>query len=133
MVIASHVIIGMYGFWLPNDECGSWSDFVGSWELLRFGKATTVSARRSQARQPFDPARRAAAQAALKYPRVLLSGIQARAVARPKPPITMNAGATAGRRVVVSRLTWPMMIFFICHGKCPLRAAKTTASAIFRS
>jgi hypothetical protein len=38
MVIASHVIVGMYGFWLPNDERGSWSDFIGSWELLRFAK-----------------------------------------------------------------------------------------------
>jgi len=34
MVRAYHVIFGMYGFWLPNDERGSWSDFVGSWELL---------------------------------------------------------------------------------------------------
>ena len=41
MVLASHVIIGMYGFWLPNDERGSWSDFVGSWEVLRFGQGAT--------------------------------------------------------------------------------------------
>jgi REP element-mobilizing transposase RayT len=82
MVIASHVIIGMYGFWLPNDERGSWSDFVGSWELLRFGKATTVTVRHSVARRPFDRARRAAALAELKYPPVKLNGVQARAVAR---------------------------------------------------
>ena len=80
MVLASHVILGMYGFWLPNDERGSWSDFVGSWELLRFGKATTVQVRQSLARRPFDPAKRAAAQAALKYPPVVLSGRQARAI-----------------------------------------------------
>lgn len=82
MVIASHVILGMYGFWLPNDERGSWSDFVGSWELLRFGKATTVNVRHSLAQRPFDPAKRAAAQAALKHPPVVLTGVQARAVGR---------------------------------------------------
>ncbi len=80
MVLASHVVIGIYGFWLPNDERGSWSDFVGSWELLRFGKATTVRVRHSLARQPFDPAKRAAALAALKYPPVALTGLQARAI-----------------------------------------------------
>ena len=40
MIHAYHVIFGAYGFWLPNDPRGSWSDFVGSWELLRFGKTT---------------------------------------------------------------------------------------------
>jgi len=74
--------MGMYGFWLPNDERGSWSDFVGSWELLRFGKATTVRVRQSLARRPFDPATRAAAMAALKYPPVELKGVQARAIGR---------------------------------------------------
>jgi hypothetical protein len=82
MVLASHVIIGLYGFWLPNDERGSWSDFVGSWELLQFGKATTVNVRHSLANQPFDRAKRAAARAALKYPLVILTGNQARAVGR---------------------------------------------------
>ena len=42
MVIAYHVIYSMYGFWLPNDPRGSWSDFVGSWELFRYGPATKV-------------------------------------------------------------------------------------------
>ena len=35
MIIAYHVIFGMYGFWLPNDPRGSWSDFVAAWELFR--------------------------------------------------------------------------------------------------
>jgi len=30
MVRGYHVIFGMYGFWLPNDPRGSWSDYVGS-------------------------------------------------------------------------------------------------------
>ena len=49
MVLAYHVIFGAYGFWLPNDPRGSWSDFVGAWELLRFGKATKTTERRSVA------------------------------------------------------------------------------------
>ncbi len=92
MVIASHVIIGAYGFWLPNDQRGSWSDFVGSWELLRFGEATTVDARRSLARKPFDPAKRAAALTALKYPLVKLPGLQARAVGRGFAVYAANVG-----------------------------------------
>src|SRR4051812_43899841 len=33
MIVGYHVIFSTYGFWLPNDPRGSWSDFVGSWEL----------------------------------------------------------------------------------------------------
>src|SRR5262249_16562833 len=43
MVLASHVIFGTYGFWLPNDPRGSWSDFVGAWGLFRYGKATKTT------------------------------------------------------------------------------------------
>ena len=39
MIVGYHVIFGVYGFWLPNDPRGSWSEFVASWELARFGKA----------------------------------------------------------------------------------------------
>jgi REP element-mobilizing transposase RayT len=82
MVLASHLIMSAYGFWLPNDERGSWSEFVGAWELLRFGKATKTDDRRSRAYRPFDPTLRRAAKAALKYPAVRFSGVQARAIAR---------------------------------------------------
>jgi hypothetical protein len=40
MIHAYHVVFGTYGFWLPNDPRGFWSDFVGAWELLPFGDAT---------------------------------------------------------------------------------------------
>ncbi len=33
-MIGQHIIFGTYGFWLPNDPRGSWSDFVGSYETL---------------------------------------------------------------------------------------------------
>src|SRR5690348_2721389 len=39
-VLVAHVIISAYGFWLPNDPPGSWSDFVAAWELFRYGRAT---------------------------------------------------------------------------------------------
>lgn len=82
MIVGYHIVFGMYGFWLPNDPRGSWSDFVGSWELFRFGRATKVSHRRSVAYEPHDARLRLAAKGALKYPPVVLTGVQARAVAR---------------------------------------------------
>jgi REP element-mobilizing transposase RayT len=81
-MIAAHVILSMYGFWLPNDPRGSWSDFVAAWELLRFGKATKVSTRHSVASAQHGRKQRLAAKRALKYPPVLLNGTQARAVGR---------------------------------------------------
>ncbi len=82
MVLASHVIISAYGFWLPNDPRGSWSDFVGAWELRRFGPATKVDTRRSVAGRPHNVALRLAAKEALKYPAVKFTGLQARAIGR---------------------------------------------------
>jgi len=81
-MLAAHVILTTYGFWLPNDPRGSWSDFVAAWELLRFGKATKVTTRQSVAHVPHNQQLRREAKQALKYPPVLLTGIQARAVAR---------------------------------------------------
>ncbi|MFQ5731258.1 MAG: transposase [Planctomycetaceae bacterium] len=81
MVIASHVIFSAYGFWLPNDPRGSWSDFVGAWELFRFGGAATkVDTRRSLAGDPHDRKTRIETKWRLKYPAVTFTGIQARAI-----------------------------------------------------
>lgn len=33
MALGSHIILSAYGFWLPNDPRGPWSDFVGAYEL----------------------------------------------------------------------------------------------------
>jgi REP element-mobilizing transposase RayT len=83
VILANHVIISCYGFWLPNEERGSWSDFVRSWELFRrFGPATKVDTHRSVARRPYDRARKREMQESLKYPVVVFDGLQARAVAR---------------------------------------------------
>jgi len=81
MIHGYHLIWGTYGFWLPNEPRGSWSEFVASWELARFGRAT----RRTE-RHEIDSASwsewRAAALAALRFPPVQLSGEQARAVGK---------------------------------------------------
>jgi REP element-mobilizing transposase RayT len=80
MLHGFHVILSTYGFWLPNDPRGSWSDFVRCWELLRFGPATKVNTRRSVAAAPHDHAARQAAKAVLVYPEVHFSGRQALSV-----------------------------------------------------
>jgi hypothetical protein len=80
-VIAFHLIISAYGFWLPNDPRGSWSDFVGSWELLKFGPATKVSDRHNYAKDPHDVAHRREAKNALKYPPVRFNESQRYAIA----------------------------------------------------
>ena len=49
MIQGYHVIFGAYGFWLPNDPRGSWSEFVGAWDLVRFGKAIKTNVRHSAA------------------------------------------------------------------------------------
>jgi len=76
MIHGYHVIWGTYGFWLPNDPRGSWSEFVYSWELARFGRAT-----KSTDRVNVEPEQyaiwRAEARKTLKYPPVTLSGRQA--------------------------------------------------------
>jgi REP element-mobilizing transposase RayT len=81
MILAFHVIFGTYGFWLPNDPRGSWSDFVASWDLFRFGPATKVDTTRSVAAIPHDQARRLAAKEALTFPPVQFTGQQALTVA----------------------------------------------------
>ncbi len=81
MVLAYHVIFGAsYGFWLPNDPRGAWTDMVWAWELRRFGPATKTTARRSIAAVPHDAELRMTAKEALKYPAVQLTGGQAASI-----------------------------------------------------
>ena len=76
MIHGYHVIWGTYGFWLPNDPRGSWSDFVASWELARFGAATKSTERANIDIREWETWRKAAI-GALKFPPVQLSGVQA--------------------------------------------------------
>jgi len=78
MVHGYHVIFGAYGFWLPNDPRGSWSQFVGNWELVRFGRATKTIERIELS--PEEEEMRRKAKLALKHPPVQFTGIQARAI-----------------------------------------------------
>lgn len=55
MVIAYHCIFSCYGFWLPNDPRGSWSEVVRCYELfLRGGAPTDPGTRRSVANRDHD-------------------------------------------------------------------------------
>jgi REP element-mobilizing transposase RayT len=82
MILGFELILTNYGFWLPNDQRGSGSNYVRSEALREFGPATRVSHRRSVAWKPFDREIRRKARAALKYNPVLFNGQQALAVAR---------------------------------------------------
>ncbi len=82
MILAAHLIFSAYGFWLPNDPRGSWSDFVGSWELFRVGgKATKVNTRHYVAHRPHDRTLRLRTKEALQFPPVSFTGIQAQQIA----------------------------------------------------
>lgn len=73
----------MYGFWLPNDPRGSWSEFVRRWELACFGTATRRVKRTDMNELSFaEMEQRAAARKHLKYPPVSISGIQAAGIGR---------------------------------------------------
>ncbi|HIF01208.1 MAG TPA: hypothetical protein EYG03_12380 [Planctomycetes bacterium] len=82
MVHGYHVIMPLYGFWLPNDPRGSWSDFVWKWELVRFGKATIQLERRELCDlTPNEIHRHEAAKRSLNYPPVIWDGAQAVSIA----------------------------------------------------
>jgi hypothetical protein len=81
-VIGFHIIACTYGFWLPNDERGSGSDFVRSEALTKFGPANPVSHSRSVARKPYDFQIRQMARSSLRYPPVVLTLDQIASVGR---------------------------------------------------
>lgn len=71
-----------YGFWLPNDPRGSWSDFVGAWEFYKFGGAATkTNERRNLAHDPHDVDARRKAKHALKYLPVRFDAVQRQSIA----------------------------------------------------
>jgi REP element-mobilizing transposase RayT len=80
MIHGYHAIFCAYGFWLPNDPRGSWSDFVGAWELVRFGRATK-SIERSQLAEGQQRLRQKAKRT-LKYPPVQFTDEQVLAIGR---------------------------------------------------
>ncbi|MFW5682466.1 MAG: hypothetical protein ACOC1G_05615, partial [Phycisphaeraceae bacterium] len=82
MIRGFHFIFSAYGFWLPNDPRGSWSDCIRQYELRAFGPATKTTTRRSVAGKEHDRRQRTRAKTALKRAPVRFTGLQAREVAR---------------------------------------------------
>ncbi len=81
MIHGYHLILPAYGFWLPNDPRGSWSDMVRKWELVRFGTATKNIERRSlDSLSEVELNSREAARRALSYPPVNFSAAQIAAI-----------------------------------------------------
>jgi len=81
MIHGYHVILPMYGFWLPNDPRGSWSDFVRTWELVRFGAATkTVERREHEELTESERHLRKSAKQSLQYRPVSIDDQQTRSI-----------------------------------------------------
>ena len=101
MIRAFHCIFTAYGFWLPIEPRGSWSNFVASWELLRFGRATKIDTRRSVAGSPYDRDLKLQMQSALQRPPVRFTGEQAREIVRgfANTPYTLHACAVMPEHV----------------------------------
>ena len=81
MIHGYHLIMPMYGSWLPNDPRGSWSEVVRRWELAQYGKPRKRHDRPTVSQlNAAEQAQRVAARKALKFPAVRLNGRQAQAV-----------------------------------------------------
>jgi hypothetical protein len=92
VVLAYHVPLANYGFWLPNDERGSGSDFVRNKALLKFGAAKKLTTRRSTARAPHNFDVRRLAKDLLRYPAVEFNEEQIQSVARGFAKIAREKG-----------------------------------------
>ncbi len=83
VVLAYHSIFCAYGFWLPNDPRGSWSDYVRSWDLFyAAGGGTACGARRSVAAIPHDRADRLRTKNALASTPMRFTNAQIAAISR---------------------------------------------------
>ncbi len=82
MVLGYHVAFGAYGFWLPNDPRGSWSEWIRSLELLHHGPATGPDRFWSIESSSKRTAERRAAKRSLRYPPVLFNNRQIVAIAQ---------------------------------------------------
>ena len=82
MPLAYHLILSCYGFWLPNDPRGSWSNIIRNDKLKSFGPASKVNTRSSLANKPHSFKDRIAAKHALSYPPVILNEKQSLSVAK---------------------------------------------------
>src|SRR5438874_786586 len=81
MVLGYHATFAAYGFWLPNEERGSWSTEVWAPHLKRFGEATKTDVRHSVANRSYDRDRRRDMRDSLLYPPVRFNDAQRKAIA----------------------------------------------------
>ena len=80
-MLGLHLIFSTYGFWPPNDPRGSGSTRVRAQHIYDVGgEATKVDTTHSVAARPHDVRLRRAVKEALKYPPVVLTGLQAHTV-----------------------------------------------------
>jgi len=83
MVVAYHSTFCAYGFWLPNDPRGSWSDYVRCWDLYyAAGGGTACGTRRSVAAKPHDADSRRRAKETLAHPPVRFTAAQIACIGR---------------------------------------------------
>ncbi len=78
MIHGYHVILPMYGYWLPNDPRGSWSEFIRKWELVQFGPIRFGTERRALGELSVEELlERDRARSSLAFPPVTLTDRQA--------------------------------------------------------
>jgi len=94
MVIAYHLIMSAYGFWLTNDPRGSWSESIRKWQLYRFGEETKTGTRHSVAHVSHDWRLRERAKEVLSFPPVHFNGEQAREIGSGFASYVAKSGAT---------------------------------------
>ena len=95
MIHGYHLILTMYGNWLPNDPRGCWSDFVGRWELVLFGRTRRTLLKKSLSElTPQEVATRSAAQRSLLYRAVTLDDDQVKAIAAGFAEVVRKGGYT---------------------------------------
>lgn len=126
MILATHAILSTYGFWLPNDPRGSWSDFVGSWELFRAGgTATKIDTTRSAAAHRHDVTARRAAKESLDRSPVVLDGEQAKLVAYG----FADAAKSCGSEILACAVLPEHMHLVLTNGGIPFRRLLTRLKA----
>jgi REP element-mobilizing transposase RayT len=95
MIHGYHLILSCYGFWLPRDPRGNWSQMIRKWELCRFGpKQEPEEPRSLRELTSVELSAREAARSSLAYPPVQLAGNQAAAVGRGFAQIAASAKYT---------------------------------------
>ena len=94
-MLGLHLIFTTYGFWPPNDPRGSGSMRVRAQHIYEAGgEATKVYTTHSIAGRPHDVGVRLAIKEAMKYPPVVLTGLQAQAVGHGFAAICRKVGLT---------------------------------------